>query len=145
MIMTSKPDEYLWLIYRKLYNLYGPQGWWPLMNHEGSNPTKKGATMGYHPLNYDLPKNRDEVYEIILGTILTQNTAWTSAEKALLNLSEINAINPERLLNLTDAILKEAIRCAGFLNQKAEYIKEITKFFISLNGNIPTQKRTFTG
>ena len=140
MIITSKPDEYLWLIYRKLYNQYGPQGWWPLMNHEGSNPTKKGATMGYHPLNYDLPKNRDDVYEVILGTILTQNTAWTSAEKALLNLSEINAINPERLLNLTDAILKEAIRCAGFLNQKAEYIKEITKFFISLKGNIPRRK-----
>lgn len=138
--MTSKPDQVIGVIYRKLYNLYGPQGWWPLMNHEGSNPNKTGSTMGYHPLNYDLPKTVDEVYEVILGTILTQNTAWTSAEKALLNLRKINAVNPERLQDLTDNTLKEAIRCAGFLNQKAEYIKEITKFFISLNGDIPSRK-----
>ena len=138
--MTSKPDQVIGVIYRKLYNLYGPQGWWPLMNHEGSNPNKTGSTMGYHPLNYDIPKTVDEVYEVILGTILTQNTAWTSAEKALLNLRKINAVNPERLQDLTDNTLKEAIRCAGFLNQKAEYIKEITKFFISLNGDIPSRK-----
>ena len=138
--MTSKPDQVIGVIYRKLYNLYGPQGWWPLMNHEGSNPNKTGSTMGYHPLNYDIPKTVDEVYEVILGTILTQNTAWTSAEKALLNLRKINAVNPERLQDLTDNTLKEAIRCAGFLNQKAEYIKEITKFFISLNGDIPSRE-----
>ena len=110
------------------------------MDYEGSNPTKTGATMGYHPLNYDIPKTRREIYEIILGTILTQNTTWTSAEKALLNLKELNMINPEKLLNLKEDRLKEAIRCAGFLNQKAKYIKEVTEFYISLEGMIPTRK-----
>jgi len=138
--MTKNLGDNIRLIYRKLYNIYGPQGWWPLMNFEGSNPTKTGAKNGYHPLNYDKPETRDEIFESILGTILTQNTAWTSAEKALLNLKDLNVINPERLLKLNFNILKKAIRCAGFLNQKAEYIKEITKFYISLEGEIPTRK-----
>ena len=137
--MTKNLGDDIRLIYWKLFNLYGPQGWWPLMNFKGSKPTKTGTTDGYHPLNYDKPETRNEVYEIILGTILTQNTAWTSAEKALLNLKELNVINPERLLKLNYETLKKAIRCAGFLNQKAEYIKEITKFYISLEDKIPSR------
>ena len=34
-------------------------------------------------------------------------------------------------------IFKKAIRSAGFLNQKSVYIKEVTKFYISLEGKIP--------
>jgi Uncharacterized protein related to Endonuclease III len=127
-------------IYEKLHDLYGPQGWWPLINHDGLNPTKTGAIRGYHPENYDLPVERNQIYEIILGAILTQNTSWLSAEMALFNLDELNVIEPEKLLKLDDETLKSAIRCAGFLNQKAIYIKEITRFFISLNGRIPSRK-----
>jgi endonuclease III related protein len=127
-------------IYKKLYDLYGPQGWWPLINHDGTNPTKTGAIRGYHPENYDLPLERNQTYEIILGAILTQNTSWLSAEMALFKINKLNAIEPERLLKLDDETLKSAIRCAGFLNQKSIYIKEITKFFISLDGRIPTRK-----
>jgi endonuclease III related protein len=137
--MTNNLGEDIRLIYTKLYNLYGPQGWWPLINHKGSNPTKTGATRGYHPLNYDLPESRNDIYEIMLGSILTQNTTWTSAEKALLNLNHITGLIPEKLLDLSDNNLKDAIRCAGFLNQKASYLREITKFYISLKGNIPTR------
>lgn len=137
--MTNNVGEDIRLIYTKLYNLYGPQGWWPLINHKGSNPTKTGATLGYHPLNYDLPESRNDIYEIMLGSILTQNTTWTSAEKALLNLNRINALEPERLLYLSDNTLKDAIKCAGFLNQKASYLRELTKFYISLKGRIPTR------
>ena len=127
-------------IYKKLHDLYGPQGWWPLINYDGINPTKTGAIRGYHPENYDLPVGRNQIYEVILGAILTQNTSWLSAEMALFNLDELNVIEPEKLLELDDETLKSAIRCAGFLNQKATYIKEITKFFISLNGRIPSRK-----
>jgi endonuclease-3 related protein len=138
--MNDDVGEKIRLIYNKLYSQYGPQGWWPLINYMGSNPTKTGATMGYHPFNYDLPASRNDIYEIILGSILTQNTTWTSAEKALYNLNHINAIVPEKLLDLSDNTLKEAIRCAGFLNQKAEYIRKVTKFYISLKGRIPKRE-----
>lgn len=127
-------------IYHKLYGLYGPQGWWPLISHEGINPNKTGAVRGYHPLNYDLPQKRNQVYEVILGAILTQNTSWLQADKALLNLNQLKAIEPELLLKLDDETLKSAIRCAGFLNQKSIYLKEITIFFIRLDGRIPSRK-----
>ncbi|MCC7550326.1 MAG: endonuclease III domain-containing protein [Methanobacterium sp.] len=127
-------------IYEKLYDLYGPQGWWPLMDLESENLSKTGATHGYHPLNYNLPETQKQKYEIILGTILTQNTAWTSAEKALLNLKNLDAIHPEKLLALEDDVLKEAVRPAGFLNQKSVYLINITNFFMSLDGRTPSRK-----
>ncbi|MDD3984985.1 MAG: endonuclease III domain-containing protein [Methanobacterium sp.] len=138
-LLVQKKGEAVKLIFSKLYNEYGPQGWWPLINYSGLNTAKTGAIKEYHPLNYDLPKTRDEIYEIILGTILTQNTSWTSAKKALLNLNSLNAINPEKLLSLKDKTIKEAIRCAGFLNQKTKYIKAVTHFYISLEDIIPTR------
>jgi endonuclease-3 related protein len=127
-------------IYRKLYQLYGPQGWWPLINHKGTNPTKTGAIRGYHRGNYDLPDARNQIYEVIIGAILTQNTSWLQAENALFHLDELNAIKPEKLLLLSDETLKSAIKCAGFLNQKAIYLREITKFFIELDGRVPARK-----
>lgn len=136
----NKGSDQLIKLYQKLYDLYGPQGWWPLINHEGTNPTKTGSLRGYHPENYELPEKDDEIYEIILGAILTQNTTWTSAEQALNNLNDLKAIKPEKLLELSDETLKAAIRCAGFLNQKATYLREVTKFFVSLEGHAPNRK-----
>jgi len=127
-------------IFEKLYHIYGPQGWWPLMDYESGNLTKTGSLRGYHPLNYDLPGNPDEQFEIIVGTILTQNTAWTSAEKALENLKKLDAIHPERLLLLDDELLKSAVRPAGFLNQKSAYLKNISQFFQLLEGRTPSRK-----
>ena len=132
-------SESILKIYEKLFKLYGPQGWWPLMDLESENLDKTGATHGYHPLNYDLPETKNQKYEIILGSILTQNTAWTSAEKALWNLKKLNAFNPDNILALDENILKEAVRPAGFLNQKSVYLKEITRFFLSLEGKTPSR------
>jgi len=110
------------------------------MDLETENPDKTGATQGYHPLDYDLPRTPEQKYEIILGTILTQNTAWTSAEKALENLKKLDVIHPERLLLLDDEILKNAVRPAGFLNQKSVYLRNISQFFLSLKGRTPTRR-----
>lgn len=138
--MSVDKREQIRDIYEKLYALYGPQGWWPLTDYEGKNPTKTGSLRGYRPLNYDLPETERQIFEIIVGAILTQNTAWTSAEMALYNLKELNAVNPHAVLEISDETLKEAIRCAGFLNQKAVYLREISRFFISLKGRIPQRK-----
>ena len=132
--------DQLMKIYQKLYNLYGPQGWWPLINLNSTNPNKTGSIRGYHPNNYNLPVERNDIYEVILGAILTQNTSWLQADKALFNLNELNAINPLKLLDLDNETLKLAIKCAGFLNQKAIYLREITKFFIKLDGRVPKRE-----
>jgi endonuclease-3 related protein len=135
------PEEnHLIQVYHKLYLLYGPQGWWPLMDWEGENPTKSGSLKGYHPLNYSLPETFQQRFEIVLGSILTQNTAWNSAEKALMNLKKLDAMHPQSLLELDTEILKEAVRPAGFFNQKTVYLQMISRFFLKLGGEVPTRK-----
>ncbi len=96
--MTRSSSSQLMAIYNKLFSLYGPQGWWPLIGYCGDNPTKTGSIRGYHLENYDLPETDNQRFEIMLGAILTQNTAWTSAEKALMNLYDLGAINALKIL-----------------------------------------------
>jgi len=52
----------------------------------------------------------------------------------------MGALDPHALLSLSDSELKRAIKPAGFYNQKALYLKEATKFFMSLNKKTPTRK-----
>ncbi len=126
--------------YEKLLNAYGPQGWWPLLNHSGMNPTKTGASTGYHPGDYSFPKTDEERFEICLGAILTQNTAWPNVEKALVLLKQINAIHSLRLLTLPDETLKNAIRPAGYFNQKAKKLRIFSEFYSGLNKRTPTRE-----
>jgi len=107
-------------IYNMLLKLYGPQGWWPLVGCKGTNPTKTGAVKDYHPNDYSYPKNDGQRFEICIGAILTQNTSWPQAEKALLNLKGLNALNPEEMKNLKLEKLKQAIKPAGYFNQQGK-------------------------
>jgi len=131
------------LIYEKLLETYSYQGWWPFINYEGTNPTKTGAINGYHPGDYDFPKNGCQKFEIIIGSILTQNTTWTSVEEALKNLDSLIEFTPESLLDFSndqEEKFKDAIRCAGFVNQKTEYLKNIAKFYSDLTDKIPSRE-----
>lgn len=112
-------------IYEVLLEHYGPQGWWPLSGR-------------YHPGDYEYPKTWLQTFEVIVGAVLTQNTSWTSAEKALQNLRVAGLLEPRKLLAVNDETLREAVRPAGFFNQKALYLKSITRFFLD-NG-----KRAFS-
>ncbi|MDL2270882.1 endonuclease III domain-containing protein [Methanobrevibacter sp. OttesenSCG-928-I08] len=131
------------LIYNKLMDTYSPQGWWPLINHDGVNPTKTGSITGYHPGNYEFPRNSKEQFEIIMGAILTQNTSWVGVEKALLNLKNLIGFEAEQLLKIANSNedkFKEAIKPAGYYNQKTEYLKNISEFYINLNGQTPLRE-----
>ncbi|MFA5994079.1 MAG: endonuclease III domain-containing protein [Parcubacteria group bacterium] len=130
----------LYNIYKQLDAAYGPQGWWPLVGHAGTNPTKTGAVQGYHVGDYTFPKNKNQQFEICLGTILTQNTAWSAVEKSLLNLKKINALAPEAILQLEEEALKVAIRPSGYHNQKARYIRNFTLFFQGLGERVPARE-----
>lgn len=126
-------------VYDKLLKEYSPQGWWPLISYDGENPTKTGAIKGYHPNNYEFPRDSKEQFEIIIGAILTQNTAWTSVEKALLNLKKIINFTPLELLNLDEDTFKEAIKPAGYYNQKYNYLRNISEFYLSLDNKTPSR------
>lgn len=130
-------------IYYSFFKLYGPQGWWPLIElhlNGGVNPTKSGSIYGYHPLDYSYPQNEKQRFEIIIGAILTQNTAWPNVEKALLMLDVKNMLDPKRIIACGEE-LKEMIRPAGYFNQKSEYLRNISKFIIDLNGKIPSREQ----
>jgi endonuclease-3 related protein len=114
-------------IYEALLDTYGPQGWWPVAGR-------------YHPGDYGVPKNEEDAFEIIAGAVLTQNTAWTSVERALENLRRIEALNPCKIRVLSLDVLKSAIRPAGFFNQKAIYLREIALLFAGLKGRTPSRK-----
>jgi endonuclease-3 related protein len=86
-------------IYEALFARYGELRWWP-----AKTP-----------------------YEVMVGAVLTQNTAWSNVEKAIANFGE--NLSPEIILNADAAALTEIIRPAGFFNQKAAYLKAVTKWF----------------
>ena len=139
--MALNVDKRLLDIYEFLLTRYGRQGWWPLIHYQGCNPTKSGSVSGYHPGNYTLPHLEDEVYEICLGAILTQNTGWPQVEVALNNLYRICELKPARIKKMEAEALKEAIKPSGYFNQKAKKVKIFTEYFISLRGkHIPRRE-----
>ncbi len=65
----------------------------------------------------------DSPFEVIVGAILTQNTAWTNVELALANLRSARALSPEGVRTLPLAELEALLRPAGFFRQKAARLK----------------------
>jgi len=87
--------EGLMAIFNRLYGFFGPQHWWP-----GKTP-----------------------FEVCLGAILTQNTAWKNVEKCIKTLEENGLLDPARLSALSITDLALLIRPAGYYNIKARRIK----------------------
>ena len=69
-------------------------------------------------------------WEIVAGAVLTQNCAWRNVEKALEQLEAAELNTPGKILDADMGVLREAIRPAGFFNQKSVYLRETAKFFI---------------
>ena len=67
---------------------------------------------------------------MMIGAILTQNTAWTNVEKAITNLKKCDALKLKELHQLPEEQLAERIRPAGYFNQKAGYIKVMVQNII---------------
>lgn len=102
-------------LYQKLLSKHGPQGWWPVKEK-------------YYPGDYSIPRKDEEVLEIIIGAILTQNTAWKNVEKALANLHAQKLIDVEKMLKMPEKKLAQLIKPAGYFNQKAKKLKRMMQF-----------------
>ncbi len=96
----KRTRERLMRLYEKLLAYYGAQQWWP---HE----TK---------------------WEILVGAILTQNTAWTNVEKALANLKAERVLAPAALREMELARLEALVRPAGFTSSKPGRLKTLAEF-----------------
>jgi len=88
-------------IYRHLFTEYGPQHWWPAQ----------------------------EPFEVIVGAILTQSTAWTNVEKAIVNLKSAGKLSPQSLRNLPERELAHLIHPCGYYNVKARRLKAFSEWF----------------
>lgn len=84
--------------YESMYAFYGPQGWWPA-------------------------KTR---FEMIVGAILTQNTAWTNVERAIRELKAAGLLLPKAMHGAGIDALAGRIRSAGYFNIKARRLKNFT-------------------
>lgn len=61
--------------------------------------------------------------EIIVGAILTQNTAWTNVEKAIASLRARGLLSVAGLRSAGTRELQQAIRPSGYFRQKARKLK----------------------
>lgn len=108
-------------IYEKLLSHFGQQNWWPV-----SDEGKLKAT--YEPRS---KLSAEQKFEICVGAILTQNTAWKNVEKAIENLKKAKVLTPEKITKMQKRSLAKLIAPSGFFNQKGAYLRNFCKFWIA--------------
>jgi endonuclease-3 related protein len=87
-------------VYERLSRAFGPQRWWP-----GESP-----------------------FEVLVGAVLVQNTAWKNVERAIANLRDAGFMSPEALYALPADELAELIRPAGYFQVKTRRLRNLLKF-----------------
>lgn len=81
---------------------------------------------------YHARRGTDPRFEVCVGAILTQNTAWASVERALENLKARDLLEPRRLSRADVHVVHEALRPAGFYHQKTEYVRRFARYVANL-------------
>lgn len=93
---------------RKIYDLlleqYGSQHWWP------------GET----------------AFEVMVGAVLTQNSAWSNVERAIQNLKQAGIFSPQAIDQSLQVVLAELLRPSGYFNIKAVRLKNLCKWILEL-------------
>ena len=79
---------------------YGEQHWWPA----------------------------DTPFEMMVGAVLTQATAWTNVEIAIARLKEADALSPAAIRGMDIEELASLIYSSGFYNAKARKLKALAQF-----------------
>jgi endonuclease-3 related protein len=97
--------------YDRLFAAFGPQRWWP-----GESP-----------------------FEVIVGAVLTQNTAWKNVEQALENLREAGLLEPRAMLSAGSEELAELIRPSGYYRLKARRLLNLVRMIVErYDGSLAT-------
>ena len=96
-MVGEQVGRYLKEIYQRLLARYGWQHWWPA----------------------------DEPFEVMVGAILTQRTAWRNAEKAIDGLRAAGALSPGAMRRMPLTELAQTIRSCGYYNAKALKLRSL--------------------
>lgn len=95
-----KREARLMAMFEAMRDRLGPSHWWP-----GDTP-----------------------FEIAVGAILTQNTAWTNVTKAIANLRTRDFLDPKRMLAMSETDLADCIRPSGSFQVKARRLRNFLFF-----------------
>lgn len=106
MSAKAHPETPFHHIYHRLDEAYGPQHWWP-----GDTP-----------------------FEVMVGAILTQNTAWTNVERAITNLKHAQWLTPQAILEADREALAQCLRPSGYFNVKAERLVRFCEWLTEHGG-----------
>ena len=98
--VTRDPAGDLLHYYRAMLETLGPQRWWPART----------------PI------------EVIVGAILTQNTAWVNVERAIANLRRERLLTPAAIRRVPSERLARLIRSSGYFRQKTKKLKKFSAF-----------------
>lgn len=101
-----RPPRRVRRVFDRLYAAHGPQGWWPA----------------------------DDPFEIMVGAVLTQNTAWTNVEYALARLRAADALSPRAIVEMEHERLGTLIRPSGYYNIKARRLQALCRFVLAAGG-----------
>ncbi|MGD2055646.1 MAG: endonuclease [Gammaproteobacteria bacterium] len=93
-------------VYAALGRCHGPQHWWP-----GDSP-----------------------FEVMVGAILTQNTAWANVEKAIANLLQRDKLQPEAIAAARLDHLAGWLRPSGYFNVKALRLRNFCRWYLQAGG-----------
>lgn len=116
-----------------LYDSFGAQGWWPVYD------LKSGKSL--YRKNFFGLLDEDEMFEISLGAILTQNTSWSNAEKAVGKLKKNGFIDYKKILIADERDIASLIRSSGYYNQKAKKIKNFSLWIKKEGGSLLRLKK----
>jgi endonuclease-3 related protein len=67
-------------------------------------------------------------FEVIVGAILTQSTAWGNVERAIANLRAAQLLSPSAMLRVRTQRLAMLVRPSGYFRQKAKKLKAFVRF-----------------
>jgi endonuclease III related protein len=101
-VLQSSTGHKLMEMYNRMLTQFGSQHWWP------------GETE----------------LEMMVGAVLTQNTAWKNVEKAIGNLKGKGLLNIDGLTMISVESLANEIRPAGYFNIKAARLKNLIRFIV---------------
>ncbi|MFH1116713.1 MAG: endonuclease III domain-containing protein [Pseudomonadota bacterium] len=88
--------------YHALLEKFGPRSWWPA----------------------------ETPFEVCVGAVLTQNTAWKNVVKAIDNLKESGMLNPLTLSGTPLDRIADVIRPSGYYNVKAKRLRNFVDHLV---------------
>lgn len=97
---TTQSGAVLRSYYETLAKTLGPMHWWPARTP----------------------------FEVIVGAILTQNTAWRNVERAIANLRRERLLAPRAIERVSTQRLARLVRPSGYFRQKAKKLKAFVRF-----------------